>query len=40
MKSRSHASPGGMHFRSATVDGAALGKSVANWVLARAFQPR
>jgi|KBSSwiStaDraftv2_1062776.scaffolds.fasta_scaffold00737_5 hypothetical protein len=31
---------GGMHFRSATVDGAALGKSVANWVLARAFQPR
>jgi hypothetical protein len=31
---------GGMHFRAATVDGAALGKNVATWVLARSFQPR
>ncbi|WIT10737.1 phosphatase PAP2 family protein [Paucibacter sediminis] len=31
---------GGMHFRTATVDGAALGKSVGGWVLAHAFQPR
>jgi PAP2 superfamily len=31
---------GGMHFRSATVDGAALGKSVANWVVTHKFQPR
>jgi PAP2 superfamily len=31
---------GGMHFRSATVDGAALGKNVANWVLSRNFQPK
>ena len=31
---------GGMHFRKSTVDGAALGKNVANWVLANHFQPR
>jgi PAP2 superfamily len=31
---------GGMHFRSATVDGAALGRRVADWVLARHFQAR
>ena len=31
---------GGMHFRKSTVDGAALGKSVADWVLAHHFQPR
>jgi PAP2 superfamily len=31
---------GGMHFRTSTVHGAALGKSVANWVTARNFQPR
>ena len=31
---------GGMHFRSATVDGAALGKSVASWMAANAFQRR
>ena len=31
---------GGMHFRTSTVDGAALGKNVAEWVLAHHFQPR
>ena len=31
---------GGMHFRSATVAGAALGKSVAQWVIENHFQPR
>lgn len=31
---------GGMHFRSATIDGAALGRNVAEWVLSRNFQPR
>jgi hypothetical protein len=31
---------GGMHFRTATVDGAALGRSVANWVVTHHFQPR
>jgi hypothetical protein len=31
---------GGMHFRTSTVDGAALGKNVANWVLTHHFQPR
>ena len=31
---------GGMHFRSATVDGAALGRNVADWVLSRHFQSR
>ena len=31
---------GGMHFRFSTVDGAALGKSVADWVTTRHFQPR
>jgi len=31
---------GGMHFRSATVDGAALGKSVGAWVAANAFKRR
>ena len=31
---------GGMHFRTSTVDGATLGKNVAEWVLARKFQPR
>ncbi len=31
---------GGMHFRSATVDGAALGRNVAQWTLSRHFQPR
>lgn len=30
---------GGMHFRTATTDGAALGKSVANWVLTHGFAP-
>jgi len=31
---------GGMHFRSSTVDGAALGKNVAAWALSHHFQPR
>ena len=31
---------GGMHFRSATVDGAALGKSVGAWVATNAFKRR
>lgn len=31
---------GGMHFRSATVDGAVLGRRVADWALRRNFQPR
>lgn len=31
---------GGMHFRTSTNDGAALGKNVAEWVLAHNFQPR
>ncbi len=31
---------GGMHFRRATVDGATLGTSVADWVLTKHFQPR
>ncbi len=31
---------GGMHFRFSTVDGAALGKSVADWVAAHHFQPK
>ena len=31
---------GGMHFRTSTVDGAALGKNVAEWVLGHQFQPR
>ena len=31
---------GGMHFRNSTVDGAALGKNVAEWVLAHNFQAR
>ena len=31
---------GGMHFRTSTVDGAALGKNVADWVLAHNFQAR
>ena len=31
---------GGMHFRTSNVDGAALGKRVADWVLANQFQPR
>jgi len=31
---------GGMHFRFSTVDGAALGTSVASWVLSHHFQPR
>jgi hypothetical protein len=31
---------GGMHFRNSTVDGAALGKNVADWVLAHKFQER
>ena len=31
---------GGMHFRTSTVDGAALGKNVAEWVLAHNFQAR
>lgn len=31
---------GGMHFRTALVDGAELGRSVAAWTLSRQFQPR
>ena len=31
---------GGMHFRSSTVDGAMLGRSVADWVQTHHFQPR
>jgi hypothetical protein len=31
---------GGMHFRTSTVDGAALGKNVAEWVLSHHFQPQ
>ncbi len=31
---------GGMHFRFATDDGAALGKNVAKWVVTQRFQPR
>jgi hypothetical protein len=31
---------GGMHFRTATVDGVALGRNVAQWTLSRHFQPR
>jgi hypothetical protein len=31
---------GGMHFRTSTVDGAALGKNVAEWVMGHYFQPR
>jgi hypothetical protein len=31
---------GGMHFRFSTVDGAALGRSVADWVLTHHFQVR
>ncbi len=31
---------GGMHFRYATDDGAALGKAVAKWVVTQRFQPR
>jgi hypothetical protein len=31
---------GGIHFRASTVDGAALGKNVANWALTRNFQPK
>jgi hypothetical protein len=31
---------GGMHFRTSTIDGAALGKNVANWVTQHHFQPR
>lgn len=31
---------GGMHFRTSTIDGAALGTSVAEWVLAHHFQAR
>jgi hypothetical protein len=31
---------GGMHFRTSTVDGAALGENVAEWVLAHHFQVR
>ena len=31
---------GGMHFRFSTVDGAALGKSVADWVVTHHFQAR
>ncbi|MDB5857024.1 MAG: hypothetical protein JWQ76_713 [Ramlibacter sp.] len=31
---------GGMHFRTSTVDGTALGRNVAAWMLARHFQPR
>jgi hypothetical protein len=31
---------GGMHFRTSTVDGAALGKNVADWVIKNHFQPK
>ncbi|MEO8278955.1 MAG: vanadium-dependent haloperoxidase [Ideonella sp.] len=31
---------GGMHFRTSTLDGVALGRNVAQWALARNFQPR
>jgi hypothetical protein len=31
---------GGMHFRTSTVDGAALGQNVAEWVTSHLFQPR
>jgi PAP2 superfamily len=31
---------GGMHFRTSTIDGAALGKNVADWVTQHHFQPR
>lgn len=31
---------GGMHFRTSTIDGAAIGKNVADWVLTHNFQPR
>jgi hypothetical protein len=31
---------GGMHFRYASEDGAALGKAVATWVVTQRFQPR
>jgi hypothetical protein len=31
---------GGMHFRSATVDGAALGRAVAAWIIERRFEAR
>lgn len=31
---------GGMHFRTSTTDGAALGKSVAEWVATHHFEPR
>ena len=31
---------GGMHFRTSTVDGAALGKSVGEWVVMHAFAPK
>jgi hypothetical protein len=31
---------GGMHFRTSTVEGDALGRSVARWVLSHHFQPR
>ncbi len=31
---------GGMHFRTSTVDGEALGRSVAKWVLTHHFQSR
>jgi hypothetical protein len=31
---------GGMHFRTSTVDGEALGRNVAQWIVAHKFQPR
>ena len=31
---------GGMHFRTSTVDGEALGRNVARWVLSHHFQAR
>ena len=31
---------GGIHFRTATADGSALGKNVANWTLTHNFQPK
>ena len=31
---------GGIHFRTSTIDGTALGKNVANWVLTHNFQPK
>jgi hypothetical protein len=31
---------GGMHFRTSTVEGEALGRNVAQWIVAHRFKPR